>query len=53
MWFRYNGVPSYAAGAMFMKPSDDFSHGLNERAPIANLQPAIVYYVTLIPALSE
>jgi acetylornithine deacetylase/succinyl-diaminopimelate desuccinylase-like protein len=53
MWFRYNGVPSYAAGPMFMKPSDDFSHGLNERAPIANLGPAITYYVSLIPALSD
>jgi acetylornithine deacetylase/succinyl-diaminopimelate desuccinylase-like protein len=53
MWFRYNGVPSYAAGPMFMKPSDDFSHGLNERAPIANLKPAITYYVSLIPALSD
>jgi acetylornithine deacetylase/succinyl-diaminopimelate desuccinylase-like protein len=53
MWFRYHGVASYGAGPMFMKPSDNFSHGLNERAPIANLQPAITYYVSLIPALSD
>jgi acetylornithine deacetylase/succinyl-diaminopimelate desuccinylase-like protein len=53
MWFRYHGVPSYGAGPMFMKPSDNFSHGLNERAPIANLQPAITYYMSLIPALSD
>ncbi len=53
MWFRYHGVPSYGAGPMFMKSSDNFSHGLNERAPIANLQPAITYYVSLIPALSD
>jgi hypothetical protein len=53
MWFRYHGVPSYGAGPMFMKPSDNFSHGLNERAPISNLQPAITYYVSLIPALSD
>jgi acetylornithine deacetylase/succinyl-diaminopimelate desuccinylase-like protein len=53
MWFRYQGVPSYGAGPMFMKPSDNFSHGLNERAPIANLRPAITYYVSLIPALSD
>jgi acetylornithine deacetylase/succinyl-diaminopimelate desuccinylase-like protein len=53
MWFRYHGVPSYGAGPMFMKPSDNFSHGLNERAPIANLKPAITYYVSLIPALSD
>jgi len=53
MWFRYHGVASYGAGPMFMKPSDNFSHGLNERAPIANLKPAITYYVSLIPALSD
>jgi acetylornithine deacetylase/succinyl-diaminopimelate desuccinylase-like protein len=53
MWFRYHGVPSYGAGPMFMKPSDNFSHGLNERAPIANLKPGITYYVSLIPALSD
>ncbi len=53
MWFRYRGVPSYGAGPMFMKSSDNFSHGLNERAPIANLQPAITYYLSLIPSLSD
>jgi acetylornithine deacetylase/succinyl-diaminopimelate desuccinylase-like protein len=53
MWFRYHGVASYGAGPMFMKPSDNFSHGLNERAPIANLRPAITYYMSLIPALSD
>jgi carboxypeptidase PM20D1 len=53
MWFRYHGVPSYGVGPVFMKDSDDFNHGLNERVPIANLQPAINYYLTLIPALSN
>jgi acetylornithine deacetylase/succinyl-diaminopimelate desuccinylase-like protein len=53
MWFRHLGVPSYGASPMFIKESEDFSHGLNERTPIANITPAITYYLSLIPALSR
>jgi acetylornithine deacetylase/succinyl-diaminopimelate desuccinylase-like protein len=53
MWFRYHGVPSYSSSPVFMKNSDDFAHGLNERAPVATIAPAIDYYLTLIPALSK
>ena len=38
---------------MFIKDSDDFSHGLNERTPIANIPPAIGYYLVLIPELTK
>jgi acetylornithine deacetylase/succinyl-diaminopimelate desuccinylase-like protein len=53
MWFRYHGVPSYGASPVFIKPSENFSHGLNERTPIANIPPAIDYYLSVIPALSR
>jgi acetylornithine deacetylase/succinyl-diaminopimelate desuccinylase-like protein len=53
MWFRSHGVPSYGSSPVFMKNSDDFAHGLNERAPIATIAPAIDYYLTLIPELSK
>lgn len=53
MWFRYHHVPSYGASPVFIKESDDFSHGLNERTPIANIRPAIDYYLILLPALSK
>ena len=53
MWFRARGVPSYGASPVFIKDSEDFSHGLNERTPIANIAPAISYYLTLIPELSR
>ena len=53
MWFRYHGVPSYGASPVFIKDSEDFSHGLNERTPIANIPPAITYYLSLIKALSH
>lgn len=53
MWFRHIGVPSYGASPVFIKASEDFSHGLNERTPVANIRPAITYYLSLIPALSR
>jgi acetylornithine deacetylase/succinyl-diaminopimelate desuccinylase-like protein len=53
MWFRYHGVPSYGASPIFIKDSDEFSHGLNERTPIANISPAITYYLSLVTDLSK
>ena len=53
MWFRAKGVASYNASPFFSKPSDEFSHGLNERIAVANIRPAIGYYLSLIPALSK
>lgn len=53
MWFRYHHVPSYGASPMFLKGSDDFAHGLNEREPVANIAPAITYYLSLFTDLSK
>ena len=53
MWFRHYGVASYGASPTFIKESEDFSHGLNERTPISNIGPAIDYYLSLIPDLSK
>lgn len=53
MWFRYQHVPSYGASPMFSKESDDFAHGLNERAAIDNIAPAITYYLSLLTDLAR
>ena len=53
MWFRYHHVPSYGASPVFIKDSEDFSHGLNERTPIAVIAPAITYYLSLFTDLSK
>jgi carboxypeptidase PM20D1 len=53
MWFRHHGVPSYGASPVFIKESEDFSHGLNERTPIATIAPAIDYYLSLVTDLSK
>ena len=53
MWFRYHNVPSYGASPTFIKESEDFSHGLNERTPISNIAPAITYYLSLFTDLTK
>jgi acetylornithine deacetylase/succinyl-diaminopimelate desuccinylase-like protein len=53
MWFRSRGVASYGASPTFGKDSDDFSHGLNERALVSNIAPGITYYLSLFTDLSK
>ncbi|RHW17483.1 M20/M25/M40 family metallo-hydrolase [Sphingomonas gilva] len=53
MWYRSVGVPSYGVSPLFIKESDDFSHGLNERTPIDNVPLAIRYYRSLLADLSK
>lgn len=53
MWFRHENVPSYGVSPLFMKASDHFSHGLNERVPIANISPSITYLLSLVTDLSH
>jgi len=52
MWYRALGVPSYGASASFIKESDEYSHGLNERMPLSNIRPGITYYLTVLKELS-
>jgi carboxypeptidase PM20D1 len=52
MWFRYHDVPSYGISPIFIKASDNFSHGLNERTPVAAISPAVTYCVSLFRGLS-
>ena len=53
MWYRALGIPSYGASGTFLKMSDDFSHGLNERVPTGHIQASLVYYTTLLAALAS
>jgi acetylornithine deacetylase/succinyl-diaminopimelate desuccinylase-like protein len=53
MWYRALGVPSYGASPSFIKESDDFNHGLNERIPLLNLSPGVTYYLTVLSDLAS
>lgn len=52
-FFRAVGIPSYGVSGIFLKPSDDFSHGLDERVPAAAIGPALDHYHTLIMELAK
>lgn len=51
MHFRARGVPSFGVGGVFMKPGDIFAHGLNERVPVATIDPGVVWWEGLLKAL--
>ena len=53
MWYRALGVPSYGASPSFIKESDDFAHGLNERIPLLNLRPGVTYYLSVLTDLAS
>lgn len=51
--FRARGVPSYGVSGLFMKPTDMLAHGLNERAPVASIAPALAHWRSLLTDLSK
>jgi carboxypeptidase PM20D1 len=52
MHFRANGIPTYGVAGLFMKASDDFSHGLNERAPVAAIDGALAHWDSVLKDLA-
>lgn len=53
MHFRAVGVPSYGVSGLFMKASDDFAHGLNERVPVAAIDGALTHWDSLLKAVAD
>jgi acetylornithine deacetylase/succinyl-diaminopimelate desuccinylase-like protein len=53
LYFRNIGVPSYGVGGLFINNKDSFSHGLNERIPVASIDGAVIQWRSLIRDLSR
>lgn len=51
MHFRARGIASFGVGSVFMKPSDEFAHGLNERLPVASFDPGVAWWENLLKTL--
>jgi acetylornithine deacetylase/succinyl-diaminopimelate desuccinylase-like protein len=51
--FRAVGIPSYGVAGLFMRPADDFNHGLNERVPVAAIPGALLHWETLLRNISR
>ncbi len=50
--FRAAGIPTYGVGGMFMRPKDDFSHGLNERIPVDGYYSSLDHWYLLLKDLA-
>ncbi|MFN5820839.1 MAG: M20/M25/M40 family metallo-hydrolase, partial [Novosphingobium sp.] len=53
MWYRAKGVPAYSVSPLFIKDSDEYSHGLNERIALNNIRPGLTFYFSLLPSLAK
>lgn len=53
VFFRAAGIPTYGVGETFIKGSDDFSHGLNERTPVQSFYDGLVHWRVLIMDLAS
>ena len=51
MHFRAKGIPAFGVGSVFMRADDEFAHGLNERLPLATLDPGVKQWQTLLKTL--
>jgi acetylornithine deacetylase/succinyl-diaminopimelate desuccinylase-like protein len=53
MFTRAAGIPTYGVSGLFMKASDDFSHGLNERAPVDAIDGDLAHWESLLRDLAK
>ena len=52
IFLRAAGIPTYGVGNTFIKDSDDFSHGLNERLPAKSFYDGLEYWHALLTDLA-
>jgi carboxypeptidase PM20D1 len=53
MHFRSQGIRAYGVIPVFMRSEDSFAHGLNERLPLATIDPGVKQMQTMLKALAE
>jgi acetylornithine deacetylase/succinyl-diaminopimelate desuccinylase-like protein len=51
-YFRGAGIPTYGVGSIFMKESDEFAHGLNERIPVDAFYAGLTHWRVLLESLA-
>jgi acetylornithine deacetylase/succinyl-diaminopimelate desuccinylase-like protein len=50
--FRGAGIPTYGVSSLFAKDSESFSHGLNERIPVASFYAGLDHWYVLLRTLA-
>jgi acetylornithine deacetylase/succinyl-diaminopimelate desuccinylase-like protein len=52
VFYRGAGIPTYGVDGLFIKDSDDFSHGLNERIPVQSFYNDLTHWRVLLTTLA-
>lgn len=52
LYFRAAGIPTYGVGESFIKDSDVFAHGLDERLPVQSFYDGLEFWHTLVKELA-
>ncbi len=52
LYYRAAGIPTYGVSGMFMKNSDAFAHGLNERIPVSSFYDDLAYWHVLLTTVA-
>jgi acetylornithine deacetylase/succinyl-diaminopimelate desuccinylase-like protein len=52
IYFRAAGIPTYGVSETFIKESDEFAHGLNERVPVQSFYDGLEYWHSLVTDLA-
>ena len=50
--FRGAGIPTYGVSGIFLKDSESFSHGLDERVPVRSFYRGLTHWYMLIKELA-
>ena len=53
LFFRKEGIDTYGITGIFMKASDEYAHGLNERVPVDSIPGALEHWHVLLTELSK
>jgi len=53
MHFRAAGIPSFGVNGIYMKSSDNFAHGLNERMPVQSFYDNVAHWYVLLKAIAS
>jgi len=53
MHFRNAGIPTLAISGLFMRPEDNFAHGLNERVPKKAFYDALDHWTVILKELAS
>lgn len=51
--YRAAGVPTYGVSSLFIRSSDDFAHGLDERVPLGAIDSAVEHWEGLLRELAR